>query len=129
MVLNYLGNYLAKSWSQEEGCLSCWDNTIEIPADADDDAYPTIVIALFIEKPTAFLEEFFEKIASLKYPKSKLYLFIHNRVAYHEQLVDDFLEKHSDEYRGTKMILSDDEIDEVTGRNLAMYELLQLLKI
>jgi hypothetical protein len=28
LVLNTLGNYLAKSWNPEDGCLSCWDDSI-----------------------------------------------------------------------------------------------------
>lgn len=27
-VLNTLGNYLASSWNSEDGCLSCWDDSI-----------------------------------------------------------------------------------------------------
>jgi hypothetical protein len=28
LVLNTFGNYLAKSWNPEDGCLSCWDDSI-----------------------------------------------------------------------------------------------------
>jgi hypothetical protein len=27
LVLNTLGNYLANSWSPQDGCLSCWDDS------------------------------------------------------------------------------------------------------
>jgi hypothetical protein len=28
LVLNTLGNYLASSWNPEDGCLSCWDDSV-----------------------------------------------------------------------------------------------------
>jgi hypothetical protein len=28
LVFNTLGNYLANSWNSEDGCLSCWDDSI-----------------------------------------------------------------------------------------------------
>jgi len=28
LVLNTLGNYLANSWNPEDGCLSCWDDSV-----------------------------------------------------------------------------------------------------
>ena len=119
LVLNYLGNYLANAWSPEDGCLNCWDNTIELPKDKPE-TYPVILIAIFIEKPTPFLEEFFEKIYNQTYPKQKLHLFIHNNVAYHKEIVESFIEKHGGEYKSVKKILPDDDIDEVAARNLAM---------
>ena len=121
LTLNYLGNYLAKSWNQQEGCISCWYDTKELPNIDQEDAYPLIVIAVFIEKPTPFLEEFLTKIYNLHYPKSKLYLFLHNNVPYHEDMVKEFLEKHEKEYQGVKKILSDDDIEEVEAKNLAMF--------
>ncbi len=35
------------------------------------------MLAIFIEYPTAFIKEYFEQIAALKYPKEKIDLFIH----------------------------------------------------
>ncbi|XP_033224283.1 procollagen-lysine,2-oxoglutarate 5-dioxygenase isoform X1 [Belonocnema kinseyi] len=119
IVLNYLGNYLAQAWSPEEGCLNCWDDAIELPKNKPEN-YPVILIAIFIEKPMPFLEEFFEKIYTQTYPKSKLHLFIHNHVPYHKDVIDNFIEKHGDEYKSVKKILPDDRIDEVAARNLAM---------
>lgn len=39
-----------------------------------------IYIAVFIEYPTPFLREYFEKILNLNYPKTRLAMFIHNQV-------------------------------------------------
>lgn len=30
VLLNSLGNYLAKSWTQNEGCLSCQENRLKL---------------------------------------------------------------------------------------------------
>lgn len=39
-----------------------------------------VYIAVFIETPTPFLQEYFEKIINLTYPKQRLGIFIHNQV-------------------------------------------------
>ena len=39
-----------------------------------------VYIAVFIEYPTPFLREYFEKILNLTYPKKRLAIFIHNQV-------------------------------------------------
>lgn len=46
-----------------------------------DDKYPTVMAAVFVEQPTPFIEEFFEKLKDQVYPKSKINLFIHNTVS------------------------------------------------
>ncbi|XP_033223663.1 procollagen-lysine,2-oxoglutarate 5-dioxygenase-like [Belonocnema kinseyi] len=119
IALNYHENYLAQGWSPEEGCLNCWDDPIELSKNKPE-TYPVILIAIFIEKPMPFLEEFFEKIYTQTYLKSKLHIFIYNYVSYHKDVVDNFIEKHGDEYESVKKVVPDDGIDEVTARNLAM---------
>jgi hypothetical protein len=44
-------------------------------------SYPAVLIAVFIEQPTPFLEEFLEKLYHIEYPKEKLHLFVHNSVS------------------------------------------------
>lgn len=120
LVLNSLGNYLAHSWTPDEGCLSCWDKTIELDK-TKPETFPIILIAIFIVQPTPFLEEFFQKIYRQTYPKSKLHLFIHNNVPYHQNVVEDFCNKVNQEYSSVKQILPSDRINEPDGRKLAMY--------
>ncbi|KAL6257508.1 hypothetical protein P5V15_011078 [Pogonomyrmex californicus] len=119
LVLNSLGNYLARAWTPDEGCLTCWDRTIELDK-TEPETFPVILIAIFIERPTPFLEEFFRAIYRQFYPKSKLHLFVHNNVPYHEDVVDDFFEKIGQEYLSAKQILPSDAISEVDARKLAM---------
>ncbi|XP_008556514.1 procollagen-lysine,2-oxoglutarate 5-dioxygenase [Microplitis demolitor] len=119
LVLNSLGNYLAKAWNPSEGCLNCWDNTIEL-SDEEQNTYPPILIAIFIDKATPFLEEFLNKIARQTYPKSKLHLFLYNNEAYHEKLVNNWIEKFGDQYKSKKIITPSDQIDPATARDLSL---------
>lgn len=43
--------------------------------------WPKVTIAVAIAKATPFLEEFFDSIHALEYPKEKLSLFIYNNVS------------------------------------------------
>jgi hypothetical protein len=43
--------------------------------------WPTVTLGIFIERPTPFLKEFFEKIINLKYPKAKISILLHNNVS------------------------------------------------
>lgn len=36
-----------------------------------------LLLAIFIEKPTPFLDEFFEHVAALRYDKNRTHLFVH----------------------------------------------------
>lgn len=119
LVLNSLGNYLARAWTPDEGCLACWDHAIELDK-SKPETYPIILIAIFIERPTPFLEEFFQSIYYQIYPKTKLHLFVHNNVPYHEEVVADFYEKVKQEYLSAKQIFPSDGINEAEARKLAM---------
>ena len=45
-----------------------------------EDDLPQVLVALFIEIPTPFIDDFFEYFEALDYPKKKIDLFIHNKV-------------------------------------------------
>ncbi|CAD6240490.1 GSCOCG00008814001-RA-CDS [Cotesia congregata] len=119
LVLNSLGNYLAKAWNPEEGCLNCWDNTIEL-SEEEQHTYPPILIAIFIDKATPFLEEFLNKIYRQTYPKSKLHLFVYNNEVNHEKLVQNWIDKFSGQYKSKKVISPSDQIDPATARDLSL---------
>lgn len=54
----------------------CDDNNIVL----NDEELPTITIAIFIEKATPFLEEFFDNVLTIDYPKKQINVFLHNAV-------------------------------------------------
>lgn len=39
------------------------------------------MIGVFIEQPTPFLPEFFQRLLALDYPKDKLRIYVHNNVS------------------------------------------------
>ncbi len=49
--------------------------------DEDIEDWPTLTLAIFIERPTPFLREFLEKVSSLTYPKNKITVLLHNNVS------------------------------------------------
>jgi len=86
---------------------------------------PHVVIAVFIEKPTPFLEEFFNKIAALDYPKDKIDLFIHNAEEYHVEDVEDFVQIVTAEdivskYHSVKVVGPQDKVTEWLARTMGL---------
>lgn len=81
---------------------------------------PKITIAVIIPEATPFLEEYFDSIYALEYPKNKLNLFIYNNVPYHDQLVQTFIETYGDSYTSIKQIKHSDSYKESIARNLAV---------
>ena len=43
--------------------------------------YPTVLVAMFVEYPTPFIREYFQRVANFDYPKSKIQIYIHNNVS------------------------------------------------
>lgn len=76
-------------------------------------------MAVFVEQPTPFLEEFFARISELNYPKNKIHLLLRNNVPYHADEVAKFAESSS-QYASYKNIKPTDEINEASARMLAM---------
>ena len=100
--------------------------------------WPNVTIGLFVENPTPFLREFFEKISKLNYPKSKISILIHNNVSekrtasfanktkqvlfffhlkvkFHLELVEKFFVDSKNEYSSIKYIAPEDDSPEVTN--------------
>ncbi len=97
-----------------------------------------VYIAVFIEYPTPFLREYFEKIFNLTYPKNRLAIFIHNQVKkllefieffcfflqveYHKTLTETYMTKFKEnEYKFVKYLNYDEDITEGEARQQAMY--------
>uniref|UniRef100_A0A915KFH2 PLOD1-3-like GT domain-containing protein n=1 Tax=Romanomermis culicivorax TaxID=13658 RepID=A0A915KFH2_ROMCU len=119
VFLNYLGRYLGKAWKNSLGCIDCLDMTQKF-SQAQPEKLPIITLALFVEKLTPFLNQFFEKIVELNYPKSKIHLFLHNKELFHDPDVDNFLKQVSNEYASVKIYRSFDEVLERNARNKAV---------
>ncbi|VVC41556.1 Hypothetical protein CINCED_3A018714 [Cinara cedri] len=100
LTLNSYTNYIPNKWSPEIGCNTCQDNTINLSAYKKDD-YPTVLISVFVDKPTPFFDEFLEKIENIDYPKSRLFLSITTLVDYHKDHVKKFISRVGDKYNAT----------------------------
>jgi len=59
--LNYLSNYIARTWSPTTGCLQSKENLFDVTKITDLLQWPMVYFGLFIEYPTPFLREYFEK--------------------------------------------------------------------
>jgi procollagen-lysine,2-oxoglutarate 5-dioxygenase len=66
--------------------------------------WPNVTMGIFIEKPTPFLREFFQKINKLNYPKEKISVVIHNNVDYHKSEVLKFVTNPESSYAAFKFI-------------------------
>uniref|UniRef100_A0ACB8EEG2 Procollagen-lysine,2-oxoglutarate 5-dioxygenase 1 n=1 Tax=Sphaerodactylus townsendi TaxID=933632 RepID=A0ACB8EEG2_9SAUR len=119
LQLNYLGNYIPQTWTFETGCTVCSEGLRNLSR-LKDDALPMVLIGIFIEQPTPFLNPFFQRLQKLHYPKKRIQLFIHNHEEHHLSQVDEFLEEHGEEYHAVKVIGPDDHVENADARNMGI---------
>uniref|UniRef100_A0A6P7FY86 procollagen-lysine 5-dioxygenase n=1 Tax=Diabrotica virgifera virgifera TaxID=50390 RepID=A0A6P7FY86_DIAVI len=118
-ALNYLSNYVPNVWNSVDGCKQCKKGAISLGTTAPKD-FPSVLISVFIEQSTPFLEEMLQKVYFLDYPKERLHIFIHNSVKYHVDIVKDFVDKYSSDYASFKQITPEDGTPEWTARDLSL---------
>lgn len=78
IYLNNFGNYLAKAFHTGDGCRHCKLGEINLES---FETLPVVLLGVFIEQPTPFLEEQLQKVYEIDYPKNRIHLFIHNAVS------------------------------------------------
>uniref|UniRef100_A0A665UCK3 procollagen-lysine 5-dioxygenase n=1 Tax=Echeneis naucrates TaxID=173247 RepID=A0A665UCK3_ECHNA len=117
MYLNYLGNYIPNVWNYEHGCSHCDDNVVDLSQLKD---YPNVLVGVFIEQPTPFLPEFFQRLLTLDYPKDKLKLFIHNNEVYHEKDIQKFWEENRNVFGSFKVVGPEENLSQGEARNMGM---------
>ncbi|KAM8952712.1 procollagen-lysine,2-oxoglutarate 5-dioxygenase 2 [Pelodytes ibericus] len=115
--LNYFGNYIPNFWTPETGCGTCNIDTIDLSAMID---FPKVTIGIFVEQPTPFLPEFFNKLLALEYPKENLFLFIHNSEVYHEKHIHKFWETAKNVIGSLKVVGPEETITQAEARNMGM---------
>ena len=79
LYLNNLGNYIPSAWNTTEGCMICKEWAQELPVERE--SWPTVLLAVLVERPSPFLTEMLERVALLDYPKDKMTLLVHNAVS------------------------------------------------
>uniref|UniRef100_A0AAY5EGU7 procollagen-lysine 5-dioxygenase n=1 Tax=Electrophorus electricus TaxID=8005 RepID=A0AAY5EGU7_ELEEL len=115
LQLNYLGNYVPTAWTYERGCGIC-DDLLYL----NDIPMPLVHIAVFIEQPTPFLEEFLERLTTLNYPHTRLRLFIHNNVVYHEKHIELFWSRHRSLFLDARIVGPEENLRHDRARTMAV---------
>uniref|UniRef100_A0AAY5KCL2 procollagen-lysine 5-dioxygenase n=1 Tax=Esox lucius TaxID=8010 RepID=A0AAY5KCL2_ESOLU len=117
LQLNYLGNYVPTAWTHETGCGICDDNLLYLDKISE---MPLVYVAVFIVQPTPFLEEFLERLTTFNYPTSRIRLFIHNNVVYHEQHIQRFWEKHRSLFPEARLVGPEENLQQDQARTMAV---------
>uniref|UniRef100_A0A8C7KLT6 procollagen-lysine 5-dioxygenase n=1 Tax=Oncorhynchus kisutch TaxID=8019 RepID=A0A8C7KLT6_ONCKI len=117
MYLNYLGNYIPNAWNYERGCGVCDHNMVDL---SQLEEYPTVMVGVFIEQPTPFLSQFFQRLATLDYPKHKLNVFVHNNEVYHERHIQKFWQENKDVFNSFKVVGPEENLSQGEARNMGM---------
>lgn len=114
--LNHLANYISNSWSFEEGCTSCKENTYLLN-DIKVQQWPNILIGLYIPAPTPFVSSYLEQISNLEYPKDKIDIFLHSIDPHHNSDIKEWMKVHEDKYRSFTFKGPHSFLSEKEGRN------------
>ncbi|VEL37189.1 unnamed protein product [Protopolystoma xenopodis] len=75
--------------------------------------FPIVFLAIFVEVPTPFLDVFFQRIASLTYPKSRIHLLVHfNEDAnFQHGILEHFNSTHGLRYKMTTEVFANTEVE------------------
>lgn len=117
--LSHLGNYIAQSYSFEEGCLACKEDTFTLQ-EGKEDEWPVLLVGIFISGPTPFIKAFFELILQQQYPKNKMHIFLHNTEPHHKSLVTSWVNKNKEEYKSIEFHDSSEFLKTEEARNQAL---------
>uniref|UniRef100_A0A8D8WHN7 procollagen-lysine 5-dioxygenase n=1 Tax=Cacopsylla melanoneura TaxID=428564 RepID=A0A8D8WHN7_9HEMI len=116
--LNSFGNYLAKAWTKPIGCTRC--NLVDHLESLRPDQYPSVLISVFIDKPSAFLEEFLNKIANFNYPAKKISMFLYNNQEYHGALFENYIHIFKKMFKKVKFVAHNSTMGSQEARNQAV---------
>uniref|UniRef100_A0A671V7U9 procollagen-lysine 5-dioxygenase n=1 Tax=Sparus aurata TaxID=8175 RepID=A0A671V7U9_SPAAU len=119
LQLNYLGNYVPTAWTFENGCAICDDDLLFF-TDTPDEELPLVYIGVFIEHATPFMEEFLDRLTTLNYPTTRIRLFIHNNVVYHERHIQKFWDRHRALFPDALLVGPEENLQENKARNMAV---------
>ncbi|XP_062377218.1 procollagen-lysine,2-oxoglutarate 5-dioxygenase 2 isoform X2 [Sardina pilchardus] len=117
IYLNHLANYVPDAWNYEQGCGNCDQNMMDL---SQANEFPSVTVGIFIEQPTPFLTEFFQRLLDLDYPKDKLNIFIHNNEVYHERHIQKFWEDNKNTFASFKVVGPEEYLTEGEARNMGM---------
>lgn len=116
LFLDIIGDYIGGSWSLKDGCVLC--KNIEFK-DKGQREERSVLLALFIEDSTPFIERYFELIETLEYPRNKLNVLVHNGVEYHEPSVKEFVQRNTGKFASLNLLT---DMDIETHKNKLLNE-------
>nr|XP_023995552.1 LOW QUALITY PROTEIN: procollagen-lysine,2-oxoglutarate 5-dioxygenase 2-like [Salvelinus alpinus] len=93
---------------------------VVVHGNANTKEYPTVMVGVFIEQPTPFLSQFFQRLVTLDYPKHKLNVFVHNNEVYHERHIQKFWEENKDVFKSFKVVGPEENLSQGEARNMGM---------
>lgn len=114
VMLNGFANYLANAFVHGE-CKVCDKKPL-----LDDFKLPRITLAVFVEKPMPFFEEFLDRLLAINYLKQRIDLFVHINAKHHEMLIDAYVTKFGEQYGSVKRVVVEDSVNEAVARDLAV---------
>uniref|UniRef100_A0AAZ3NUM0 PLOD1-3-like GT domain-containing protein n=1 Tax=Oncorhynchus tshawytscha TaxID=74940 RepID=A0AAZ3NUM0_ONCTS len=117
LQLNYLGNYVPTAWTHETGCGICDDDLIYLN---DTPTRPGVSLCNPLVCVSVFRLCFLERLTTLNYPTSRIRLFIHNNVVYHEQNIQRFWEKHRVLFPDARLVGPEENLQQDQARTMAV---------
>jgi hypothetical protein len=117
--LSHLGNYIAESYSFDDGCLSCKEDTFQLQ-EGKEEEWPKLLVAIFVTAPTPFVSAFLNLIGQQNYPKKRVDLFIHNVEPHHKSQVTSWVNAHKSEYNSVEHKNPQTFLKTEEARNLAL---------
>uniref|UniRef100_A0AAY4E7A7 procollagen-lysine 5-dioxygenase n=1 Tax=Denticeps clupeoides TaxID=299321 RepID=A0AAY4E7A7_9TELE len=75
---------------------------------------------IFIEQPTPFVPEFFQRLFELDYPKDKLNVFVHNNEVNHERHIQMFWDENKSVFKSFKVVGPEENLSQGEARNMGM---------
>uniref|UniRef100_A0A8C5A3U5 procollagen-lysine 5-dioxygenase n=1 Tax=Gadus morhua TaxID=8049 RepID=A0A8C5A3U5_GADMO len=116
IYLNYLANYVPNAWNNEQACTICDHNIVSLAPQA----FPEVLLGVFIEQPSPFLPEFFQRLLTLDYPREKLSLFLHNQEVLHEKHIEKFWTEQRHHFKSFKVVGPEENLSQGDARNMGM---------
>uniref|UniRef100_A0AAY4E7P4 procollagen-lysine 5-dioxygenase n=1 Tax=Denticeps clupeoides TaxID=299321 RepID=A0AAY4E7P4_9TELE len=115
IYLNHLANYIPNAWNYEHGCGNCDQNMVDLSQE-----FPVVTVGIFIEQPTPFVPEFFQRLFELDYPKDKLNVFVHNNEVNHERHIQMFWDENKSVFKSFKVVGPEENLSQGEARNMGM---------
>ncbi len=120
-AFNNITNYVFNKWTPDQGCPTC-DEIIVDYEGIDEEFYPSVLIAVFFNDPTPFLNEFLENLFALVYPKQSIDLLLHVPRGLKSDTLNQFIGKCINKYKSIKVISSQPKDSEMTAFSKALLE-------